>query len=445
MGTVDMSNFSNPPVHLSEDERVLKSLKSIVESSQEGSERKRYLQELYSIGREMMEESGTVMIPALSFILDLDIFKTYPDIIDDIENAYKPSTGILSYRPIIAVGMAALDAYSLENESNLEKEKFLKSLKQKRCEFAASCTENLPQDWDKDALENKILSIAIKYQSEGKRCIFITDNNAQSIKATSLGIPALNVERLQARLNAIFYYWNERNRILSDEDATEIDWGTLRPDYDYGELDESEYLNFGNIDKQDDRIPAKPANDSILIDDGQSYEQCENAPDNTSDLRVSKELFETLKVEKNEELYFAYSITSKYKIEQSNEAYEKVCRIYDFLIDKGIIDDDTSETFNAFLFRMTGRRIKERTVENYVIPLNCKSDFLYYLARRLNPPKQEGGAQVPNNTYQNAYRFFDWNNKPPKFDSNEARTSANAKVSRERYSRLDDIIGMDWK
>lgn len=175
-----MSNFNNPPVHLSDDERVLKSLKSTVDSSQEGSERKRYLQELYSIGREMMEESGTVIIPALSFILDLDIFNTYPDIIDDIENAYKPSTGILSYRPIIAVGMAALDAYSLENESNPEKEKFLKSLKQKPCEFAASCTDILPQDWDKDALENKILSIAIKYQREGKRCIFITDNNAQS-------------------------------------------------------------------------------------------------------------------------------------------------------------------------------------------------------------------------------------------------------------------------
>ena len=40
MGTVDMSYFNNPPIHLTDDERVLKSLKSKVKSSQEGSERK---------------------------------------------------------------------------------------------------------------------------------------------------------------------------------------------------------------------------------------------------------------------------------------------------------------------------------------------------------------------------------------------------------------------
>ena len=376
MGTVDMSYFNNPPIHLTDDERVLKSLKSTVESSQEGSERKRYLQELYSIGREMMEESGTVMIPALSFILDLDIFKTYPDIIDDIENAYKPSTGILSYRPIIAVGMAALDAYSLENESNPEKEKFLKSLKQKPCEFAASCTDILPQDWDKDALENKILSIAIKYQSEGKRCIFITDNNAQSIKATSLGIPTLNVERLQARLNAIFYYWNERNRILSDEDATEIDWGTLRPDYDYGELDESEYLNFGNIDTK----------------------ECEERADNDTAPSLAQEPEDSLEGRTKEynHDFSKYDNIFRKTVEASDDEYlsvnnvkfqepGKFAKIVEYLVVNEYINFGD---VGLFVFRMTGR-----CRPNYTITATTKIKWnkkdkpylgdLYYLCWRL--------------------------------------------------------------
>ena len=359
---------------MTEDERVLKSLKSTVESSQEGSERKRYLQELYSIGREMMEESGTVMIPALSFILDLDIFKTYPDIIDDIENAYKPSTGILSYRPIIAVGMAALDAYSLENESNPEKEKFLKSLKQKRCEFAASCTDILPQDWDKDALENKILSIAIKYQREGKRCIFITDNNAQSIKATSLGIPALNVERLQARLNAIFYYWNERNRILSDEDATEIDWGTLRPDYDYGELDESEYLNFGNIDTK----------------------ECEERADNDTAPSLAQEPEDSLEGRTKEynHDFSKYDNIFRKGVEASDDEYlsvnnvkfqesGKFAEIVKYLVVNEYINFGDA---GLFVFRMTGRCKPDYTI-NAPIKWNqnkkqSRGD-LYYLCKRL--------------------------------------------------------------